>query len=318
LSRAALIALLAALAAGAIAAPKTKPAPAAGRFPMTVKDDSGRTMRFAAPPRRIVSLAPAHTETLYALGAGPRVVGADTYSDYPAAARAKARLNCWPHPPLEALVALKPDLVVVLTQSDAEIGQMTSAGLPVLKLFPKTYAETLAEIAELGRVTGTEARARQIVASMRARAAAVRAKLNGVRKPRLLYELDATDPQRPFVAGVGGFYGEVLAMAGGANIFQDVRSPSAQVSAEQVIARDPEVILLGDTRSPAQPQSPALVARRPGWAGIAAVKGRRVFPVDSNQLTRPGPRLVEGLETIARLLHPERFTARPAPAGTHR
>jgi cobalamin transport system substrate-binding protein len=282
-------------------------------FPLTVSDDSGRQVTIPAAPQRIVSLAPAHTELLYALGIGDRVVAADTYSDYPPEARARAKLNCWPRPPLESIVALKPDLVLILTQGDDFIQQMERLRIPVLKLFPETYEKALEEIALLGRVTGTEREADRLVGTMRSRSISVEERLRGVKRKRVLYELDATDPARPFVAWNGGFYGAILRMAGGENVFDDSGAPSGQVSLEQVVARDPEVILLGDTQSPSHPQSRELVFKRPGWGRITAVRKRQVFPVESERITRPGPRLVEGLEEIARILHPDRFRAKGSP-----
>jgi iron complex transport system substrate-binding protein len=280
--------------------------PAAG-FPVAVTDDMGRRVTVPAPPRRIVSLAPAHTETLYALGLGDHLVAADTYSDTPPAAKAKAVLNCWPQPPVERIVALRPDLVLVLTEGPEFLRQMEAARIPALKLLPDRYENVPGVIELLGRVTGAEAAAQKLAESLAARSRALKERLKGVRRKRVLYELDASDPARPYVAGNGGFYGELLTVAGGENIFRDLPAPAAQVNAETIVARDPEVILLGDTATPVQPQRPADVARRPGWAAISAVKSRQVFAVSSGKITRPGPRLVEGLEEVARLLHPERF-----------
>lgn len=288
------------------AAPPARKAVRTG-FPLTVTDDAGRKVTLKAPPRRIISLAPGHTETLYALGVGERVVLADSYSDYPSAVRPKAKLQCWPRPPVEQIVAARPDLVLVMTQEVDFLGQMDAARVPALKLFPRSYDAVLREIELLGRVLAVEAQAGKMVRRMRSRAAAVRRVLGGVRPKRTMYELDASDPARPYVAGGGGFYGEIVRMGGGQNIFADLKTPAAQASVEQVVARDPEVILLGDTRSPANPQQPGRVRSRPGWAGIAAVRTGRIFAVNSDRITRPGPRLVEGIEEVARLLHPERF-----------
>src|SRR5207248_2634753 len=107
-------------------------------FPVTVTDDAGRRVTFAAPPRRIISLAPGLTETVYALGLGDQLVAADRYSDYPPAAKPKAVLNTWPRPPLEQLAARRPDLVLAFTEGNEAVRQIAAAGLPVLKLTPLT------------------------------------------------------------------------------------------------------------------------------------------------------------------------------------
>ncbi|MCC2671908.1 MAG: Periplasmic binding protein, partial [Armatimonadetes bacterium] len=281
--------------------------PTAGGFPLRVTDDSGRQVAIPEPPRRIVCLSPAHTETLYALGAGELIVGADTYSDFPQEARSKARLNCWPRIPLEQVVAFKPDLVIVLTQEGEELRRLEAAGVRVVQLFPKTYEATLERMALLGRISGRETEAKELVSTLRRRTEAVTSRLQGAARTRVVYELDAMDAARPYVAGGGAIYNEVIRMAGGENLFADQKQPSVQVSSEQVIALNPDVILLGDTRSPVQPQSPARVASRPGWSRISAVKSGRVYGVVSERITRPGPRLVDGLEDVARRLHPELF-----------
>jgi len=270
----------------------------------TFTDDAGRRVAIPAALRRIVSLAPGHTETLYALGAGARVVVADTYSDYPPEARKKAKLNCWPRPPVEQIVAAKPDLVLVMTEETDFLAQMEAARVPALKLFPKSYEAVLREIALLGKVLGLEGRSELLVRQMRNRTAAVRQRVRGAPPVRVMYEIDGTDAARPYAAGGGGFYGDILRMAGGRNIFADLKVPTAQVSIEQIVARDPEVILGGSSR-PA-----GMVERfrgRDGWQGIAAVRAGRIYPVDGHRLTRASPRLVEGLEQVARVLHPKRF-----------
>lgn len=292
-------------------APAQSPAPggaaAPAGFPLTITDDSGRQVTLPAPPQRILCLSPGHTETLYALGVGDRVVLTDTYSDYPAAVKPKAKLNCWPQPPVEQIVAERPDLVVLLTVDDSFLKKMDGLSIPTVKLFPETYARALEEIELLGRLTGTEPAAQKLVAEMRTREEKVRSRLQGVTPKKVLYEMSLGDAGRFYVAGRGGFYGTLLAAAGGINLFDDLEESAVQVSGEQVVARNPDVVLLGDTDTPIQPQQPGMLKQRPGWAETRAVRTGQVFPVKSERITRPGPRLVEGLEEIARLLHPERF-----------
>lgn len=282
------------------------PAPG-GSFPLTLRDDAGREVTFAAPPQRIVSLAPSHTEAVYALGAGERVIAADTYSDYPSEARQKAILNCWPKPPLEKIVSLRPDLVLLFTEGAPVVQQMEALKLPVVKLFPESLEQTYTTLLRLGQLLGRSGPAEQVVAEMRGRVAAVQERVRGATPPAVLFELDALDPARPFVAGGSGFYGELLTLAGTRNLFADLKQPAGPVRAEQILSRNPEILFLGDTASPISPQSPDTVRRRPGWNTLKAVRAGRVYPVQSVRLTRASPRLVEGLEEIARLAHPERF-----------
>lgn len=302
--RALLGAALVLAAAGCAGSPPAgPPAPAA----IVITDDLGRKVSLPKATARVISLAPAHTETLYAIGAGEQVVAADTYSDMPPEVKPKAVLSCWPKPSVEKILSYRPDLVVVLTEPGDFLKQMEAAGVPVLKLLPPTVNRALEEIVLLGRATGRESEARRLADNMRERFARVREGLRGVKPRRFMYEMDAVDPAKPYVAGSGGFYGDLIRLAGGKNVFDDVPTPAGRVSAEEVVARNPEVILLGDTGSPVEPQTPEKVRRRPGWNTVEAVKTGRIYPVDSNLITRAGPRMVDGVETLARLLYPERF-----------
>jgi cobalamin transport system substrate-binding protein len=300
------LAVLTAACGGSPPAPSVAASPSPS-YPVTVTDDAGRTLTFASAPQRIVSFTPGHTETLYALGVGDRVIVTDKFSDFPPENLAKAKLTTYPTPNLEELVSLKPDLLLVLTEGDEFLRQMDARGIPTLKLFPKTFDATLAEIELVGRVVGASARARALSADMRARAEAVKAKAKSAAAVRVFYELDGSDPTKPFAAGPSGFFGDLVPQAGGANVFADLPRPSGQVSTEQVVARDPEVIVLGDSDLPYSPQSPELVRARPGWSQIAAVRSGRVYALSHALLERPGPRLIDGLEQLARLLHPDLF-----------
>jgi iron complex transport system substrate-binding protein len=273
-------------------------------FPLTVEDDAGRAVTLTAPPRRILSLSPAHTETLFALGAGDRVVAVDNYADFPAEVEGLPRVNCWPSPSAEQIAALDPDLVLVLTEGPDFLTRMDALDIPALKIFPRDLEQTLARIELLGRIVERSDAAGDLTEEMRRRIEEVRARVAAAPAPRVLFELDASDPARPYAAGGTGFYSHLLEVAGGANIFRDLRVEAAQVSGEEILLRDPEVILLGNSNSPIQPQQPDQVKRRPGWNILSAVKAGRIHTVNSDRITRPGPRLVEGLEEIADLLHP--------------
>jgi iron complex transport system substrate-binding protein len=204
-------------------------------------------------------------------------------------------------------VSLKPDLVLVLVEGDEFIKAMDARQIKVLKLFPSSVEGTFQDISLVGQVTGTAERAKAIVDGMKAKQAAILAKTKDAPRPRILYELDASDPTKPWVAGAGGFYGALVPLAGGKNIFDDVTLPASQVSAEQIISRDPEIILLSDATSPYNAQTPAMVIARPGWSKIAAIRNKKILPVDPDTLTRPGPRLIDGLEQLAMVIHPELF-----------
>ncbi len=292
---------------GTVASPTALATPTVAAFPVTVTDDAKRSVTFAQAPQRIVSLSPGLTETLYALGVGDRVIATDLYSDFPAENKPKATLNTYPKPNTEELISLHPDLVVVLVEGDEFIQQMAARGIKVLKVFPKTFDATLQDIDELGKVVGASTRATALTDDMRGRAAAVVAKTRDAPKIAIFYELDASDPTKPWVAGPQGFFGNLVPLAGGKNVFDDLGQPSGQVSTEQVIARNPAIIILGDSNAPYNAQTPAMVKARTGWSQIDAVKKGRIYALNDAFLSRPGPRLVDGLEQMARLIHPELF-----------
>ncbi len=291
-----------------------KTAFAQATYPLMVVDDTGASTTFAGPPQRIVSLSPGYTEDVFALGAGDRLVAVDSYSDYPPeAAAVETRLTTYPSPSVEALVALQPDLVLSLVEKDDVVAQLRQQGIPVLRLLPADFDATVQVILTLGQVLDVADRAEAIAADMRARRDAVAQTVADAPAPSVFYEMDASDPIRPFAAGPRGFYGQLVELAGGRNIFADIPGDFGQVSAESVIARNPDLIILADAYSPYNPQTPALVSLRPGWDAITAVRDGAIYAVDADILSRPSPRLVEGLETLAYLFHPDRFAAAGGP-----
>jgi iron complex transport system substrate-binding protein len=268
-------------------------------------DDLGRSFRFEAPPRRIVSLSPGYTETLFALGVGYRVVGVDEYSDYPHEAASKVNVGGGHSHNLEQIVSLQPDLVVVLVERGDLIDSLDRRSIPSLKLFPNDFKGILHSILLLGKVTGTEPRAQEIVRGMRERVDRAQVPVKGLQWPRVFFELDGTDPSRPFTPGPSSFIGDLIRLAGGWNIAQNVRTSSSRMSLEAIVAADPEIVILADANNPINPQSKDDVFRRPGWSGITAVRGKAVYPVDNALFFRPSPRIVEGIELLARIFHPE-------------
>ena len=278
------------------------------QFPFAITDDSGTTTTFTAPPQRIVSLSPGLTEITFAVGAGDRLVAVDTYSDYPPEAKnVQPRLNTYPHPSVETLISLKPDLVLSLADPDEDIAAMRRQGIPVIKLLPRDFDAAVGAIGTLGRLFGASEAADAITTDMLARRDAVVAAVGDAPRPRVYEELDASDPDKPFVAGPNGFYGQLIDVAGGANVFGDLPGDVGQVGAEIIVARDPEVIILTDADLPFNPQTPEMVAARPGWAVLTAVQNGAIYPVSGSLFSTPGPRLVDGLEALAALLHPDLF-----------
>jgi len=289
------------------AAPTAEPTSAAAGI--TVTDVAGRTVTIAATPERLISLAPSTTEILFALGLAPKLVATDDFSDYPAEAKNLPKiggLNAAYN--FEQIVTLKPDLIFAAGITPPEtIKKLEELKLPVVVVGAEktSFDSVFADIALVGQATGQAAQAAQVTTAMQDQLTALKAKLAGVQtKPLVYWELDATDPAKPYSVGPGNFVGDMIALAGGTNVFDKAETPFPQVSAEQVVAANPDVIILSDAAYGITIES---VMKRPGWQVITAVKQQRVEPIDDNLVSRPGPRLVEGLEATARIIHPELF-----------
>lgn len=283
-------------------------APSMPGSPGTVLDAAGRDVRIGDPAKRIVSLAPSTTEIAFALGAGSTVVGVDAFSDYPAEVKQIAKVG---NPDgsynLEQIVALKPDLILAaggITPIET-VKQLAELGLKVAVIgSPETTMDSIfSDIELVGKLTGKQTESLNMTDDMRKRIDAVKASAaKATTKPKVYWELDATDPTKPYTVGPGNFINNIIELAGGENIFASASSPFAQVSTEQIVAANPDVIILSDAAYGITPES---VEQRTGWANIAAVKNKRVMPIDDNIVSRPGPRVVDGLETALYLIHPE-------------
>lgn len=272
-------------------------------YPLTVKDDAGRSVTVRARPQRIVSLAPSNTEMLFALDLGERVAGVDQFSNYPPAAAAKPKIGSYSATNLEQVIARDPDLILAagITRPDV-LAALEGRGLAVVVLNPTDLAGVLANITLVGQLADVGANAAVLRGNLEGRIAAVAERLKGTTtKPRAFVELD---PVKFFSVGPKSFVDDLIARAGGANIAADTGTPYPQLSQEQIIAKDPEVILLGDG---SQGVTPDAVKARPGWGGVSAVKTGRIVAIDEDVFLRPGPRSVDALEQLLRLLHPELF-----------
>lgn len=286
-----------------------EPAAAADSFPLILIDQRGEEFIFEEPAMRIISLAPSNTEILFAVGAGEQVVGRDTFSDYPAEALGLTDIGGgFGALDTESILASMPDLVLAGELTPVEqVQALEELGLTVFVLgnpvdLPGMY-ESLRMVA---RMTGHLEETDTLIASLEARVAAVEERLAGVTdRPLVLYELDGTDPNAPWVPGPGTFVDTLLRISGADSMSASLEGAWVQVSLETIIENDPEIILLGDATWGGV--TPEMVAARGGWDVLTAVQHGSVFPFDDNLVSRPGPRLVDGLEALAVLFHPDLF-----------
>ncbi len=296
------IALLLALLLGACAQPAT-PAATPTPSPIVMTDGLGRTVTLAAPAQRVISLAPSNTEILFAVGAGGQVVGRDNFSNYPPEALELPGLGDFMGFSIEQMVALQPDLVLLAEIHPPElVKSLEDAGLTVYYLKnPLTIEEMYPMLITVGELTGHKAEAEALVSRLSVRVAAVQQKLAGIeRRPTVFYEIDGTDPSKPWTTGSGTFIDTLLEMAGAENVGRAMGSQYGQMSIEALLEADPDFILLGDANFGVTPEQ---VAARAGWNELTAVKEGRVLPFNDDLASRPGPRLVDGLEELARILH---------------
>jgi iron complex transport system substrate-binding protein len=274
---------------------------------ITLTDGLGREVALDAPAQRIVSLAPSNTEILFAIGAGSQVVGRDQLSDYPEAAKAATDIgSAFEALNTELILSLKPDLVLAAEINTADqVKSLEDLGITVYYLKnPTTLEEMYSNLEIVAQLTGHESEAATLIDGLKARVAAVDEKIaTATEKPTAFYELDASDPAKPYTVGKGTFITLLIERAGGTNIAGDIDG-YPQLSLEQVVAADPDFIILGDSAYGITPES---VAARPGWNGLSAVTNNHIVPFDDNLASRPGPRLVDGLEALAKILHPELF-----------
>lgn len=289
----------------ATATPSGSSTPAAAAtpaaFPLTVTDSGGASLTLNAPARAIISHSPGATEILFAIGAGGQVVAADEFSNYPAEAKALRKVK-YTDPSPEAEIALQPDLVIMATNQKAQVEAFRRLGLPVFfNQEPDSVEGVLRNVRLLGSMTGRTAEAEALAKQMQVRIDAVTSKLTDVQQgPTVFYELSDS----LFTAAPQTFIGGMLTALKARNIAQGAASPFPQLTAEAVIAAGPQVILLANHQYGGAPEQ---VKARPGWSSIPAVRDNRLHPVNPDLVNRPGPRIVEGLELMARLLYPDRF-----------
>jgi len=257
---------------------------------------------------RIVSLAPSNTEILFAVGAGDQVVGRDEFSDTPAEAKDLPSVGgSMGKYDLEKIASLDPDLVLAAELNPPELVKaLSDLGLTVFYLKNPTDLEGLYDnLRIVGDMTGHGPQAAGLVTELEERVSAVQTRLEeAANQPVVFYELDGSNPSSPYTAGPGTFIDLLITLAGGQNAAAGLSSPWGQLSLEELLVTNPDLILLGDAAYGVTPES---VAQRAGWEGMKAVQEGRVVPFDDNLVSRPTHRMVDGLEALAKLFHPELF-----------
>ncbi len=275
-------------------------------LPATFVDDMGRGVTIEEIPERIVSHVPGITEILFALGLGERVVGVSEYCDYPEEAKSKPKVGGFWNPSMEGIVALDPDLVFTMGSVEYVMTQLDSLEIPCIALQPKDMNGVLKNIELVGKVTGKEREAKKLIEDMQDSISHVLALVEDAPRPKVFYIIEATDLTLPWTAGPGSFIDTLITMAGGENIAAEAPGAWVQFSIEQVVSSDPAIILL-PTKHGTAFTPPEALEEHPVWQGITAVKQGRIFTIEDDLVSRYGPRIVQGLEEMAKIIHPELF-----------
>jgi ABC-type Fe3+-hydroxamate transport system substrate-binding protein len=261
-----------------------------------LRDDYGRVVRLGAPPRRIVSLNPATTELLFAIGAGDRVVGRTEYDLWPDSARLVPSVGAGMQPNLEAVMGRHPDLVV-LYASGSDRGaadRLTSAGIPTAAFRMDRVADFARVTMFLGRLIGDTLRARTVVDSVTTTLDRVRRATDTLPRPTVFMHVW----EKPLMTiGGGSFLSELVTIAGGRNIYDSLPAPSPVVTIEDVLRRNPQIVLVS-------PIERASMLASDRWRALPAVRGGRVLAYDTNRVARPSVKLGEAAVSLARLFHP--------------
>ena len=291
------------------------PKPASAGFPVTLTDALGSKVTVARKPQRIVSLAPTVTEILFAIGAGDRVVAAADPADYPSQAAKLPRVGGWFTPSAERALGAAPDLVIGSRGNPPDfLNSLRKSGVTVFTIDPAKLDDITAAVKSIGAITGAEQGADRVVAEMQSRLDAITSKLKDVPETKrpTAFIVISTNPL--WTAGSGTFQDDAIRAAGARSIATD-RKGFTPFSTELLMAADPNYLLLS-TMEGNPDQMKREVLADPAMKRMSAAREGRLVVLDANQIMRPGPRIVDAIEAMARAFYPERFASESKPSSS--
>jgi cobalamin transport system substrate-binding protein len=268
------------------------------------KDEVGREVAFSFPPIRIVSLAPNVTEILFSLGLDEEIVGVSIHCNFPEKAKSKVRVGSYISLDFEKVTSLKPDLIIATGVGNTRdmVDRLGKLGFQTYVIYPKNFDDILKSIAHIGQVVNREKEARSIVEGMRKRSQRVIELTKGLPRPKVFIQIG----DAPVVTvGKGSFADDLIRLAGGENIAKKEKEVYPRFGMEEILKRSPEVIVISSMNPKGDYQK--ILQEWTRWKTIPAVKNGRIHLIDSDLLDRPSPRIIDGLEELAKVLHPERF-----------
>ena len=270
----------------------------------TFIDEVGREVTFSFPPTRIVSLAPNVTEILFGLGLDEEIVGVSIHCGFPEKAKSKVRVGSYISLDFEKIASLNPDLIIATGAGNTRdmVGRLGKLGFQTYVIYPKNFKDILRSIAHIGQVMNREKEARAIIEGMTRRSERVIELTKGLPRPKVLMQIGDV----PIVTvGKGSFADDLIRLAGGENIAGKEKGVYPRLGMEEILKRSPEVIVISSMDPKGDYQK--ILEEWNRWKTIPAVKNGRIHLIDSDLLDRPSPRIIEGLEELARVLHPEKF-----------
>jgi len=271
---------------------------------LTVNDEAGREVSFPFPPKRIVSLAPNITEILYSLGLDEEIVGVSNHCNFPEKAKRKVRVGSYISLDFEKITSLNPDLIIATGAGNTRemVGRLGKLGFQTYVIFPKNFDDILQSIIHIGQVVNRDREARGIIEGMKRRSQRVIELTKNLPRPKVFVQIG----EAPIVTvGKGSFADDLLRLAGGENIAGKEKEVYPRFGMEEILKRSPEVIVISSMNPKGDYQK--ILQEWTRWKTIPAVKNGRIYLIDSDLLDRPSPRIIDGLEELARVLHPERF-----------
>jgi len=266
------------------------------------KDSMGTEISLEKDPVRIVSLAPSLTEILYYLGLGDRIVGVTTFSNYPPEAKGKPGIGSYMNLNVESIISLSPDLAIGTKDGNSreDVELLKEAGIPVYIVNPRNVREVIDTIEEIGDICGVREKAREMAGGLTARLETVESLAASSERPLVFLQINL----RPIMTvNRNTFHNDIIRLAGGINMTADEAVTYPRISIEEVIRKRPDIIIISSMERGGEFEE----ARKEWmtWTSIPAVKNNRVYLFDSDLLDRPSQRLIDGLEAMARLIHPE-------------
>ncbi|MET3549372.1 iron complex transport system substrate-binding protein [Paenibacillus favisporus] len=276
-------------------------------YPLTIQDATGESFTFKEAPKHIISVSPAETEALFAIGLDSEIVGVSDYDDYPEAAKSKAKMGGITKPNEEAIIAAQPDIVFTgISMSEEAVKKLRDLGIQIFKTDPKTVDDVIKNIETYGLITDHQAEAKAVVDKMKQEENEVTEAVKSLtpeQKKKVYIEFSPG-----WTVGKGEFMDELITLAGGVNVAADTEGWS-EISEEKIIKDNPDVILYANSVIDEKTKKSLgdIIKGRSGWDQITAVKNDAVIGLDDNLLSRPGPRVTQGLKEVAKAVYPDLF-----------